>query len=127
MGVYSFICLLCSILLVILITVSLLHSLSSRTLAVFLAILINFLAALPFYPLLQLNSLVPLAIFPGGATSLFMMQSLVMRRKALSLIIQGMWYSVISTLIYITLCYLIVWLREDLLNVMDRVGYQYRV
>ena len=94
----------------------------SRTLAVFLAIVINFLAAAPFHYIFQFNALIPLTIFPGGAYSLFMMQSLVMRHEALSLILQALSYSVISTIVYIAICYVIMWLREDILNVMDHVN-----
>ena len=51
-----------------------------------------------------------------------MMQSLVMRHEALSLILQALSYSVISTIVYIAICYVIMWLREDILNVMDHVN-----
>lgn len=94
----------------------------SRTLAVCLAMIINCGAALVFQYLYQLNSLIPLTIFPGGAYSLFMMQSLVMRYEALSLILQALSYSVVSTIVYIVICYVVIWLREDLLNVMDHVS-----
>lgn len=84
--------------------------------------IINCGAALVFQYLYQLNSLIPLTIFPGGAYSLFMMQSLVMRYEALSLILQALSYSVVSTIVYIVICYVVIWLREDLLNVMDHVS-----
>ena len=95
--------------------------LTFRTLAVSISIIINAVAAVPFLYVFQLNSFLVATIFPGGAYSLFLTQSLLLGGNAFSLIVRGLVYSVLSTIIYAIACYVILWLREDVLNVMDRV------
>ena len=85
-------------------------------------VLINFIAAYPFFYDVETNSPLILTLLPGGAIALFTTQSVESGGKALSLIRQGFIWSVVSVVICTVIAYLVMWFREDLLNVMDRVG-----
>lgn len=95
---------------------------SSPVIASSANVLLNIIAAYPFLYGVESNSPMILTLLPGGAISLFTTQSVKTGGEALSLIRQGFVWSVVSVVICVAIAYLIMWFREDLLNMMDRVG-----
>ena len=93
-----------------------------RIIAVSIAIIINAVSAIPFLPDMGIDVFVFLSIFPGGATSIFTTGSMSVDVKELSNMNTAMWYSILSTIVYIVMAYVIMYLREDLMNILDRVG-----
>ena len=92
-----------------------------RVIAVAVAIIINAVAALPFLPDMGLNSLVYLAVFPGGATSIITTGSMSVDVQEIEAMNAGLWYSILATVVYIVSAYVIMYLREDFMNILDRV------
>ena len=92
-----------------------------RVIAVAIAIIINAVAAIPFLPDMGLNSLVYLAVLPGGATSIITTGSMSVDVQEIEAMNAGLWYSIVGTIVYIVSAYAIMYLREDLMNILDRV------
>ena len=94
----------------------------SRTVAVIVSVLINSVAAVFFLPIVEINSPLFLTILPGASTALFTTQSIVRGGVADELIRKALIWSLMSTVLYIVIAYVLMWLKEDLLNIMDRVS-----
>ena len=69
-----------------------------------------------------LNSLEFLAVFPGGATAIFTTGSISVDVQELEVMSKALWYTIMATIVYIAIAYIVMYLREDFMNIIDRVG-----
>ena len=95
-------------------------SITSSALAIASNLVVNIIAVVPFL-FSQSKTLLPITVIPGGAIALFTRNSLLFSLDAKKESTWGFIISLVATVVYIVSAYVIMYLREDLMNILDRV------
>ena len=92
----------------------------SSSTAIALDLIINVVSVIPFLSSTS-NRLLPITALPGGAIVLFTRNFLNAEWLARKQSMYGLIISILSSVVYIVIAYITMYIREDVFNLLDRV------